>query len=236
MDKMKTGWGLTMLLVTGLLTASPLPGLGAEAVSDAEFTSGVLDLNQSPPEQDPRYGLATRLTTLRLLDQNRRSLGRVNNLLLGKDGNIVSIDAEVSATGFDESLNFAAVPYNLGVESDAFTVALTREQVQDNLPELLQAIETAAGEGADQPVSVKALLGARVATPAGKGVGRIKDILFDTQKKIAVALLVTLSGGSGQAIVAIPYKAVKIGVNDARSVVELTEAQAKIAAAYARRK
>ena len=203
--------------------------------NDPAFTSAVLDLNKINPAQNPQYKLISRVTDSRLLDQNRRTLGKVTDVTFDQKGQMTSVQADVTATGFQQSLSFDVAAYNVISESDAFTVALTRDQVQDSLPSLLEQIDTAAGEGEGQPITARSLIGANVRTAKGDTVGRVNNVLIDERRKVAVALLLTLASGSGQSTVAIPYEAPKIERHNVRASVELTEDQAKIASAYAKR-
>ncbi len=203
--------------------------------NDPVFTSSVLDLNKTNPVQNPQYKVISRLTDFRLLDKNRRALGKITDVTFDATGKMTSVQADVTATGFSQSLSFDVTAYNVTVDSDSFNVALTRDQVQESIPALLSDIATAAGEGDGQPITARSLIGAPVKTAKGDMVGRVNNVLIDERRKVAVALLLTLVGGSGQSTVAIPYAAPKIERHNVRASVEITEDQAKIASTYARR-
>ncbi len=217
-----------------------LTGAGAQAADTAQgkdpaFTSAVLELNKTDPAQNPQYKLISRVTDFRLLDQNRRTLGKVTDVTFDQKGQMTSVQADVTATGFPQALSFDVAAYNIVAESDAFSVALTRDQVQESIPSLLSDIATAAGEGDGQPITASSLIGASVKTNKGDTVGRVDNVLIDERRKVAVALLLTLVGSGGQTTVAIPYEAPKIERHNVRASVEITEDQAKIASVYARR-
>lgn len=216
-----------------LLGASPVRAAETPQVSDAAFTSAVLELNKTRPGQNPQYKMLSRMTDFRLLDKNRRTLGKVTDVTFNENGSMASVQADVTATGFSQSLSFDVEAYNVTAESDAFSVAMSRDQVQSSLPALLDQIATAAGDS--QPVTARSLIGASVKTDKGATVGRVSNVLIDERRKVAVALLLTLVGGSGQSTVAIPYEAPKIERHNVRADIQLTESQAKIASTYARR-
>ncbi len=223
---------LAALLILG---SAPAKAADSPQTNDPAFTSAVLELNKVNPVQNPQYKLASRVTDSRLLDQNRRTLGKVTDVTFDQQGKMTSVQADVTATGFQQSLSFDVAAYNVAAESDILTVGLTRDQVQNSLPALLGQIDTAAGEGEGQPITARSLIGASVKTPKGDTIGRVDNVLIDERRKIAVALLLTLASGSGQSTVAIPYQAPKIERHNVRASVEVTEDQAKIASAYARR-
>ena len=226
---------LALLAALVLLGGTPAGAADAPQTNDPAFTSAVLELNKVNPAQNPQYRLVSRVTDFRLLDQNRRTLGKVTDVTFDQNGQMIAVEADVTATGFQQTLSFDVAAYNVTPESDAFTVALTRDQVQDSLPSLLGGIETAAGEGDGEPITAKSLIGASVKTTKGDTVGRVNNVLIDERRKVAVALLLTLASGSGQSTVAIPYQAPKIERHNVRASVEITEDQAKIATAYAKR-
>lgn len=201
-----------------------------------EFTSRVLTLNQIVPSQNPQYKLGSRALNQRLLDQNRRALGDVTDIILGENGRLGAIEAEVIATGFDQTLQFDVVAYNVTAESDAFSVTMTRDQVEDNLPDLMAAVETASGSGAAPPATVKSLIGARVQTSTGSQVAVVDDVLIQEQQKMASALLLTLMKGGSRATVAVPYADTRITRRGSKATVEVTGEQARILASYAKRR
>lgn len=234
---------LSLLLSSGLVLPVPVqaqqaPQLvvpAAPAGTPEEYTSRVLMLNQISPRQNPQYKLGTSALNHRLLDQNRRSLGEVTDITLGEAGQMKSIEADVMATGFDQTLVFDVVAYNVTSDSDAFSVTMTRDQVQDNLPDLMAQMDTAAGEG-DQPISVKSLIGARVQTSRGTQVAVVDDVLIQEQRKVAAALLLTLMGGSGRTTIAVPYVDAKISRTGNKATVELSEEQARVIGSYAKKR
>ena len=86
-------------------TSQETPVKASEA-SIADYTSRVLNLNKIKPSQNPQYTLGSRAISYRLLDQNRRGLGKVNDITIGENGTLESIEAEIIATGFNEVLTF----------------------------------------------------------------------------------------------------------------------------------
>lgn len=235
------------LLVAGTVAAQeepPMPVIDAAPVQAPvldeaglqEFTSRVLSLNQISPLQNPQYKRGTKALSYRLIDQNRRGLGEITDITIGEDGKIRSIEADVMATGFRENLSFDVTAYNANAESDAYTVTLTRSQVQKNLPQFLAGIETAAGEKAGQPITVKSLVGGRVQTNKGTQVAIVNDVLIDEKRKAAVALLLTLMGGTGRATIAVPYGDAKIERVGNKATIELSEEQARVLTNFAKKK
>lgn len=197
------------------------------------YTAQILKLNQIPPAQNPQYSMGSKVSSFRLLDSNRRALGKINDITLGADGSMQSVQADVLSTGFDQELSFGVVAHNVTPESDAYSVTLTRDQVEENLPEFLAATESAAGEDGTAPVTVQSLIGARVQTGRGSQVAMVDDVVIDDQQKMAVALLLTLMGGTGHATIAVPYRDAKITRNGQKATVEISDEQAKIVSNYA---
>lgn len=240
-----------LLLTCGLLVpvaasaqempAMPVIGAAPQAAVTAqptvqEYTSRVLSLNQVSPHQNPQYKMGTKALSNRLIDQNRRGLGKVTDITIGEGGNLSSIQADVMATGFDQNLSFDVTAYNVSPESDAYSVTLTRDQVQKNIPEFLAGIETAAGDTVNQPITVKSLVGGRVQTNKGNQIAVVKDVMIDEQKKKAVALLLTLMGGTGRATIAVPYADARIDRVGSKATVELTEEQARVVSNFVKKK
>lgn len=200
----------------------------------ANFTSDVLNLNKINPYQNPQFTLGSRAVSYRLLDQNRHGLGEVRDIIIGESGALEAIQAEVIATGFNEVLDFDVTAYNVTPESNAYTVTLTRNQLEKNLSQFLAETKTAAGGESGQPITVQSLIGARVQTDKGAQVGLVDDVLIRDQQKVAIALLITLMGHTGKTTVAIPYKAAKIDRAGQKATVELSEDEAKIVNNFAK--
>lgn len=221
-----------MTMRFALLSAALLLLTSPAMAADADFTAQMLRLNQVDPARNPSYTLGSRATTYRLLDQNRRALGKISDITIGDGGALKSVQAEVIAPGFDDELTFDMAAYDVTPESDAYSVTLTRDQVQDNLSDFLAATESAAGEEGG-PVTVQSLIGARVQTRSGSQVGLVDDVVIDDQRKVAVALLLTLMGGNGnRTTVAVPYGSAKIARSGQKANVELSDAQARIVGNY----
>lgn len=199
------------------------------------YTSRLLVLNQISPKQNPQYKRGTKALSYRLIDQNRRGLGEITDITIGEGGKLLAIEADVMASGFDQSMSFDVTSYNVSPESDAYTVTLTRKQVQNNIPQFLAGIETAAGERAGQPITVKSLVGGRVQTDKGNQIALVNDVLIDEKKRAAVALILTLIGGGGRTTVAIPYADAKIDRVGSKATVELSEEQAQIVRNFAKK-
>lgn len=225
----------TLLACLLALTVHPHSAQAQSAKTGTEdmqqYTSRLLALNQVRPDANPLYTMGTRALDYRLLDKNRRGLGRVSDLTLGADGKIQSVAAEVIATGFDQVLDFDVVAYNVTPESDAFSISLSRDQVEQNAAELLSGLETAAGEEAGQPITVQSLIGGRVQGDRGHQIGMVQDVVIDDQRRMAVALLITLMGG-GKASVAIPYQQDKIQRTGTKATVALSDDQEKLVRGY----
>ena len=241
----KTSFALSMVLMASALvlplsvSAQQSPQLvvpTAPAASIEEYTSRLLGLNQITPRQNPQYKLGSTALNHRLLDQNRRGLGEVTDITLGEGGSLKSIEADVMATGFDQTLVFDVVAYNVTSDSDAFSVTMTRDQVQDNLPDLMAQMDTAAGEDGGQPITVKSLIGARVQTSKGTQIAVVDDVLIQEQRKVAAALLITLMGGAGRTTVAVPYMDAKIDRRGSKATVEVSEEQARVISNYAKKR
>ena len=228
-----------VLLLPHAASAANEPGPGVQAVAPAAsdsiqaYTSQLLQLNQIAPAQNPLYTLGSRAISFRLLDQNRRALGKINDITIGANGVLESIQADVISTGFYQELNFGVIAHNVTPESDAYSVTLTRDQVEDNLPEFLAMTETAAGEEGGGPITIQSLIGARVQSPKTGQIAIVDDVMIDDQQKMAVALLLTLVGGSGQTTIAVPYRSAKISRVGQKAAVELSDEQAKVVTNYA---
>lgn len=233
-----------LLIISAPVRAEDMPTKGAPlagiAVSSAptieEYTSRVLALNQISPKQNPQYQLGTKVLSRRLIDQNRRGLGDVTDIALGAGGALKSVEANVVATGFDQDLSFDVTAYNVNPESDAYSVTLTRDQIENNIPEFMANIATAAGDTVNQPITVKSLIGGRVQTNKGNQVAVVNDVLIDEKRKAAVALLLTLMGGSGRTTIAVPYADAKIERLGSKSTIELSEEQARVVNNFAHKK
>jgi sporulation protein YlmC with PRC-barrel domain len=240
-----------LLLTSGLLASGAvlsqempvIPNAGAPSVSAPatsgvsiqDYTSRVLALNQVSPAQNPQYRRGTKALSNRLIDQNRRGLGSITDITIGEGGKLLSIEASVMASGFNESMTFDVASYNVNAESDAYTVTLTRKQVQRNTAQFLAGIETAAGDEVMQPITVKSLVGGRVQTNKGNQIAVVNDVLIDEKRKAAVALLLTLMSGSGRTTIAVPYADAKIERVGNKATVELTEDQARIISQFAKK-
>ncbi len=229
--------GAYALISPASASSDPVSQDEAPAASGIEdYTSRLLMLNQLPPRQNPAFKLGTRALNHRLIDQNRRGLGKVTDITIGQGGRLTSSQADIIATGFDQNLTFDVTAYNVTSESDVYSVTLTREQVQDNIPEFLAGIETAAGDDPAESVTLTSLVGARVQTSQGNQIAIVEDVLIEEKRKMAVALLLTLMGGSGKSTVAIPYSDARIGRVGSKATVEITEEQSRVVRAFAKKR
>lgn len=144
----------------------------------------------------------------RIVDEKSKVIGEVRDLILGPSGTIEQIDAEFNRlrlgrinVGFSQ-LSLKGVPS--GYQSD-----FNEDQIADMLPTILSGVETAAGN--ENIVSLKRILGAPLKSQNGDVLGKVEDVLFESNGAYAEYVRVTLTHrGLKRGTLVIPYSMVNI--------------------------
>jgi sporulation protein YlmC with PRC-barrel domain len=165
----------------------------------------------------------------RVLDKNKRTLGRVQDVLINEDGQIQSLVTHMNLAGLRDTIDIPYAGNVVDPTSDTFTLLFGRDEFEDRMAQILADTAPAAGADGEQAFSLRALSGAVIENDKGDRVGRLDTILFDDQKGRAEALIINLYD-SGRA--AVPFEMVSIRERNNLPTVTLTKGQLKVLKTY----
>lgn len=214
---------------------TPQPALDTiqRPIVNEAYTAALLDLNRTKASQR-KFAEGEDILKRRLLDKNNRTIGRIDDVAIGPDGKLQTIMADMSG-GFSQTMAFNVQSYVVDPTPDTFTIALDKDQIQQNQAQLLAQVETAAGEA---PVAtLRNLRGSDVRDTSGRLVGQVRDVLIDDISQQTAALLTAVQIGNNRgATIAIPYDPTAIAANGNKITVNVTPEQADTIASLPRRR
>lgn len=222
-----------LLLRVLMLLAMPLSAHAVEG--DPSFALTLAEYNAVNPKQSDLFERGSRLTGGKVLDSQNKTIGDIRDIMIDEGGNIVAIDGALNRLkggGVNLPLNYASLA--LTPVSGGYKLGQTARQVEDMLPQLLSDIQTSSGTQA-QSLSVNRLIGAGVETEQGVRLGKIEDVIFESEGARIHSLLVRVNykSVSGKSV-AIPMNAVRYSYETGRPQLTLTQAQAEALLAFAK--
>ncbi len=226
-----------IIFALSVLTISQMPmakSSFAEGMQDQAYMAKLLELNKIRPEQSPNFVLGDTQLKGRVIDKNQRTMGRVNNIIVGPDGKYQTILTRTEESGFREEVAIDVATYISNQTPNTFTVSLDRDQLKNNMARLLAATSTAAGE--DSPLTIANLQRGTIYKTGRKPVAGVSDVLVDAKNMQIVALIVKMTSGQNQRDpIAIPYEAMSVKRNGDKLELTITDAQADMIASMATR-
>lgn len=157
------------------------------------FTPALEMLNRVNPKQNDQFTRATRIVGNDIRDNKSRTVGEVQDIVIDKEGNIVSIRSDLDRLNFggpDLSLDYAEL--DMRPVSGGYALPMDDSNIQDIYPQLLASIATAAGDSSSL-LSMDNLIGADIESADGRRIGRVEDVLFDRTGSRAEALMVRVN-------------------------------------------
>lgn len=223
---------LMIFLAISMLCAPVMVG-AASAQSNSRLSDSLSFLNRTKPLQNPRFDRAKDVLDKRVVDNSNRVVGDVNDILLSNNGNISSINADLNRLRIRGDIYLNYTQMRMRTISNAYSLNIQDDQLEDLLPTLLNNIESAAGN--EDTFSLKKFDGARVVAEDGRRLGKVTDVLFANMTSRAQALYVDLNYKSirGETI-AIPYNIARFEPKARVFDVVLSNADADAIIEYAR--
>ena len=207
----------------------------AEGMAQDAYTATLLELNRIRPDQNPAYTPGKQQVNARILDKKLSTIGKVEDIVVAPNGKYETILANINATGFREDIALDVVSYVTKPTPDTFTVSLDKDQLKQNMSQLMAATNTASGESG--PFTMKSLQNAEVIKQDGTPIAKVKDVLVDNKAMQIVSLLVTINSGSTRGkTIAIPYEAANARLENGKAILTVTDAQASTMQSMATRR
>lgn len=170
------------------------------------FVSELLKLNRVNPMSNPHFVSADNVLDRKVLDSTYYALGQVNDVLVGDQGKIEKIIADVDSLGFRQALSFDYDTLNVTANTDSYALMLDRDQLQDNLPAFLQGMAPAAGADETGPISLRSLIHSDVSVEGGEKIGHVSNLLVSDKSQEVKAIVVRLTSGRNKGTdIAIPF-------------------------------
>lgn len=224
---------LTMFLAFALLIA-PVTIDSALAQSGSRLNDSLNFLNRQKPLQNPRFQRASKVLDNRILDRRNRVVGEINDILLSDNGDISTLNVELDRLRIRGDVFLGYSDMRIGAVSNAYTLNISDDQLEELVPTLLNNIETASGSSSDI-ISLQSLSGARLVAKDGRRLGKVSDVLFSNNGARAQALYVALNYKSVRGDkLAIPFSAAEFEPSGRSVNVVLENAQADAILEYAR--
>ncbi len=180
------------LILAMMTTTMPVSAQGLGYIGHMEKLGRV---NASKPEENARYLRGRILLTQHISDKRSTVIGKVNDVILDKNGRSSVLDIEMSSPvmGLDHLL-VGEGDMVIKPTGNGYTLGLGKERIMEMLPILIANMDTAAGTQNIAP-SVKSLQGAVVKNIDGWKIGVVKDVIFDALGGQAEYLLVEAKTG-----------------------------------------
>lgn len=197
-----------LIALVCLIVAAPL---AAKAETpDPAFALELGQYNQADPTQNKDFERGSRLLSGKILDSQGRTLGKVSDIQLDRSGSLQAVDASLNRLGghsADLPLDSSTLP--LKATQGNYQLSQNANQVRSLLPQLLANVESAAGPGLGDSVSVQKLIGGSVFSEKGPRIGTVEDVMFSYGGGRAHSLLlrVDYKAVSGKRV-AVPFSAV----------------------------
>lgn len=195
---------MIITMLCGALILTPSSGAQAESanaeaqkqkIAIAKFERDLRGLNRIKPLQNPKLKQAEDVLERGILDQTNRDIGEVEDVLIDTQGPVVVLNAtfeDLRLRG-TKPLNF--IEYDIKPVGTSYKLAQREEDLIDNLPTLLNGIQTAAG-AENGIISLKNLLGRDVSTKGAHNFAEISDVIFTEDTLFVQALHLTISRGT----------------------------------------
>jgi len=189
----------------------------AQQASETEFTEMLRNYNLSPPALNPRFQQPNWFLNRSVLDNTKTVIGRVEDILIGGNGMVQQVVADVDIPRSPRQLMY----FDLGMVSrqpvsNMYELSVHRQTIADRMPDFLQRIETAAGNGMSEVFSLRrAMDGAELRDSRGRKLGDVRQIFLSDSGQFIQALLVTnITGASSRVELALPYDGSMLDVGE----------------------
>lgn len=182
-----------VLLLAGALVLSLSMLLGPLLVSADEgaedpnkviiLREEIVDHNRLKPLQNPRYERSEKIINRRITDSKNKVIGEVKDLLFDQSGHVKSIYVDFDRLNLGKSVYLNYDTLDIKSTSSGYKLGFNGDEVETLYPALLSGIETAAGDpdGDDTMIfSLNKILGISVIDSAGRSIGNLEDMLFDS--------------------------------------------------------
>lgn len=175
------------------------------------------DYNKLQPLQNPQYERAQKILDRRILDSKNHVVGEVNDVIVGPNGSIQSLNVEFDRMRLPAPVYLNYRDMDIRPAGKSYILKFDEEQIVRLYPEILAQVETAAGGEGD--LSVSKLKGAGILAHDGRKIGQVSDILFSADGDRVEAVYVGLSAGVlGGKSVAIPLRAAQFGTDNLQKI------------------
>lgn len=163
----------------------------AEADTEAEAAGVVvvvrkkiIDYNSIKPLQNPRYERSEKIVKRRVTDRKNKVIGEVKDVLFNKGGKVKSIYVDFDRLNLRKSVYLNHDTLDIFSTTSGYRLALNSDEVEDFYPKMLSSIEAASGDAGDADrhklYSLNKVLGSAVIDSDGRSIGKLEDILFDS--------------------------------------------------------
>lgn len=193
----------------------------------------VAEYNRMKPLQNPDYKNVEDVLTRKVLDGKSRVIGQVQDIVIGRNGSIVSLKASFDRLQLDAPVFLNYRTLDIRPAGRGYALRVSDDQIADLYPTLLAEVETASG-AEDENLSVSKLIGTDIIANDGRPIGTVKDVLFTADGNRAEAIYVGLTTGvvRGKAV-AIPIKTAAFGNNGVTTTATISNELADAMISYA---
>jgi sporulation protein YlmC with PRC-barrel domain len=200
----------------------------------ASIMDSLTALNRIKPLQNPKLMKSEAVLDRTVIDSQNKIVGRVDDFMIGADGAIAGAQISFDRLRLREPVFLSAQATSFTPSSNGFKIGLAGEQIQSMYPQLLNAIETAAGEDAMPQISLRSSIGADVYAEDQGRIGRIADVfLDDTGAKIQGFYIELEKGALRGSGVAVPLGMLSFMDNGGALAAQISQADASLLQSFA---
>lgn len=226
----KTYSGLLALVILLML---PHTSVQAQSQGFSRTLDRLSAMNRINPLQNRDFERSDKVLNRDIQDRKNKIVGMVKDINVQRNGTIETINADFDRLRLSNEvpLNFSEL--NVRSREDSYVLNLDASDIEDFYPQLLANIDTASGDGVET-ISVKRIVGSELVAEDGRRIGRVDQVLFNSNGSRVDGLFVELSkGGKRGDTAAIPFRAARFDVKNGRLRTRisnrLTEALDKVA-------
>ena len=226
---------LTAVCVALMTVSTVMPAL-AQSIETTRFLQILNSVNTPRPDQSGDYERTRDVISGKVTDTRNKVVGDVKDVILNENGSVKALYVDFNRLRMGNTAIYVDFrDFRTQPTSGGYKIGYTQDQLEEIFPSLLANMESAAG--GENTHSARKLVGKDVRNESGRKIGKVNDVLFNSNGGRAELLYIAMIAGALRGKnVAIPfnradYKAtnrgVKITVSDdqAKAMVEYAESK-----------
>ncbi len=225
---------LALLCLTLITFAFPVLAQDEETekpLNAITFLEYLREHNRLKPMQNPKYEHGTDVLDRRVMDQTKKAIGQVEDVIVSSTGDIRYLKVNFDRISLRKTAYLDYTQMNIGANNDGYALSLREEDIKDLFPKFIRKI-TPHGE----QISLTEIIGKEIRDSNKIRLGVIEEILFDEFGSKVEHLYIKINHGLiRDAGLAIPFKAVDFDYRNGYVYLTIDKAFSDIAFDYVKK-